>query len=223
MNVYSDSSHTALKYLKDAEVNISNLLIMTGDFNIRDSIWYSSFPHHSSFSDNLMIIVDSFNLKLLLSTNHVPTKYSNSDTRSNLVIDLMFLQSGSTEINTYSIHPDLCLSSDHAPLSVMIAIKEENIDSFKSSIAKNSEEEKNFIKDVLVAIKNIDISDLSDHSKITKHSKSWWNDNCNRTLNKYRTTRNLENWKAFKSTVKSTKHIFFDDKIQEIANKKCGP
>ena len=49
MNVYSDSSHTTLKYLKDAEVNILNLLIMTGNFNIRDSIWNSSFPHHSSF------------------------------------------------------------------------------------------------------------------------------------------------------------------------------
>jgi len=38
MNIYSDSFHSALKYLKDAEVNISNLLIMTGDFNIKDSI-----------------------------------------------------------------------------------------------------------------------------------------------------------------------------------------
>jgi len=118
---------------------------------------------------------------------------------------------------------------------------------FKSSIAKNSEDEKNFIKDVSVAIKNIDISDLSDHSKIeevtnllalkiefawktntkqvriTKHSKSWWNNNCNHALNKYRTTRNLENWKVFKSTVKSTKCIFFNNKIQEIANKKRGP
>ena len=38
MNVYSDSSYSALKYLKDTEVNINNVLIMTGDFNIRDSL-----------------------------------------------------------------------------------------------------------------------------------------------------------------------------------------
>ena len=36
MNIYSNTSHSALKYLKDTEVNISNLLIMTGDFNIRN-------------------------------------------------------------------------------------------------------------------------------------------------------------------------------------------
>ena len=28
----------ALKYLKDIETNISNVIIMTGDFNIRDSL-----------------------------------------------------------------------------------------------------------------------------------------------------------------------------------------
>jgi len=38
LNVYSDSSHLALKYLKDTEVNINNILLMTGDFNIRDSL-----------------------------------------------------------------------------------------------------------------------------------------------------------------------------------------
>jgi len=32
MNVYSDSSHLALKYLKNTEVNVSNMLIMTEDF-----------------------------------------------------------------------------------------------------------------------------------------------------------------------------------------------
>jgi len=55
---------------------------------------------------------------------------------------------------------------DHAPLSVTIAIKEQSIDSFKFSIAKNSEEEKSFIKKISLAIKNIDILDLSDSSKI---------------------------------------------------------
>jgi len=34
MNVYSDSSHSALKYLKNSEAIIQNLLIMTGNFNI---------------------------------------------------------------------------------------------------------------------------------------------------------------------------------------------
>ena len=58
------------------------------------------------------------------------------------------------------------MTSDHAPLSVTIAIEDESIGLFKSSIAKNSKEEKNFIKDVSFVIKNIDISDLSHRSKI---------------------------------------------------------
>jgi len=38
MNVYSNSSHSVIKYLKDMEINICNLLIMTGNFNIYDSL-----------------------------------------------------------------------------------------------------------------------------------------------------------------------------------------
>jgi len=119
----------------------------------------------------------------------------------------------------------------------MITIEEEYIDLFKISIAKNSKEEKKFIKDVLLAIKSINISDLSDISKIkdvtnsfaskvklawklnakrvqmTKHSKSWWNEDCNHTLTNYRSSRSLENWKIFKRTIKSTKRTFFNNKI----------
>ena len=91
MNVYSHSFHSALKYLKDTEVNILNLLIMTGDFNIRDSIWDLSCPHYSNFSDDLMIIADSFNLELSFPTHCVPTRYADLDGRSNSVINLIFL------------------------------------------------------------------------------------------------------------------------------------
>ena len=36
LNVYSDSSQSALQYLKDTESSIHNVIIMIGDFNIRD-------------------------------------------------------------------------------------------------------------------------------------------------------------------------------------------
>ena len=91
LNVYSDSSHTALKYLKDTEVNINNVLIMTGDFNIRDRLWDPTFPHHSTISDDLFIIANSFNLSLSTATNPCPTRYSDVSGEVNSVLDLMFL------------------------------------------------------------------------------------------------------------------------------------
>ena len=86
MNIYSDSSHIALKYLKNIEVNIDNVLIMTGDFNIRDSLWDTSFPYHFTISDDLMIVADSFNLVLLTPTNPCPTRYSDMAGEANSVM-----------------------------------------------------------------------------------------------------------------------------------------
>jgi len=36
INVYSDNHQAALKYLKNTEANIHNILVMAKDFNIRD-------------------------------------------------------------------------------------------------------------------------------------------------------------------------------------------
>ena len=106
LNIYSDSSHAALKHLKNTEVNIDNILIMTGDFNIRDSLWDPTFPHYSTISDDLFIIANSFNLTLSIITSPCPTRYSDMSGEANSVLNLMFLQNGSHELDSHHISPE---------------------------------------------------------------------------------------------------------------------
>jgi len=58
---------------------------------------------------------------------------------------------------------------------------------------------------------------------MSKHSKQWWMDECSQSLNNYRASRSLENWKIFKKVVKDIKRLFFDKKIQKVANKRKDP
>ena len=73
LNVYSDDQQTALKYLKNTKVNLNNILIMTGDFNIRDNSWDLSYSHHSTYVDTLQDVADSLNLEPSIQINLVPT------------------------------------------------------------------------------------------------------------------------------------------------------
>jgi len=247
LNVYSNSSHTALKYLKDTEVNIDNVLIMTGDFNIRDSLWDPTFSHHSTISDDLFIIADSFNLTLSSTTNPCPTRYSDVPGEVNSVLDLMFLRSGSPELDSHHISSENRLSLDHAPLSVEIPIIEEIFQMSKFMIPPKSDHEKAFIDEVISNFKSLNTNNMDDvvkldhvvkgighfidqawkgnakKSRISKHSKQWWSDECSQALNNYRDSRSLENWKNFKNVIKNVKRSYFNDKIQEIANKRKSP
>ena len=127
----------------------------------------------------------------------MPTRYSDTDGKSNSVIDLMFLYSGSTKLNNHSIHLDWHLLFDHASLTITIPITEEFITLSKLSILKGSEKEVAFIKKTSVIIRNLDTSNLTDniklenlvnlfglridwawennakHIRIMKHSKQW--------------------------------------------------
>ena len=156
----------ALKYLKDIEINIDNILVMTGDFNIRDSLWDLSFPHHSFISDNLMIIADSFNLILLMPTNSSPTRFLDMAGEANSVINLMFLQYGSSELNQHSILLDCYLSSDYTPLTINISIVDEFVNTSKLSIAPNSEQEDAFVKDLILIFKNIEMSNIANKDNL---------------------------------------------------------
>ena len=220
---------------------------MTGDFNIRDSLWDHFFPFYSSSSDDLIIIADSFDLALSSPTNPGPTRFSDTAGESNSVIDFMFLCNRSSELNHHTILLESRLSSDHAPLVINIPITEEIIQMSKLTLAPKSEQETAFVQDVISNFKNLNMSNIADteeieqvvswlgsiidmawtknakRSRISRHSKQWWSEECKRSLDNYRSTRSLENWKKFKNSVKDTKQSFFDDKIQEVANKSQGP
>ena len=133
----------------------------------------------------------------------------------------MFLWSGSSELNTYHIHPDWHCLLDYAPFMVTIPIVEEHVEKSKWTIAKNSKEEANFVNEIVTSFSYMDALTISNIDKleevvlkfanivdwawfkyskpvrITKHSKSWWNNKCSQDLASYRLFRSIENWKAF--------------------------
>ena len=65
----------ALKYLKNTKIDINNVLIITGNFNIRDSSWDLNFPYHPQHSSDLFDIPDSLHLELSRPTKQIPTRY----------------------------------------------------------------------------------------------------------------------------------------------------
>ena len=135
----------------------------------------------------------------------------------NSILDLMFLHSGSSKLNSHHILPENRFSSDHTLLSIEIPIIKEVVQSSKFTILPKSDQEKVFIDEVISNFKSLNTSNIDDvvkldfvvnqlgyiinqawknntkKSRISKHSKQWWSDKCSRALNNYRNSRSLEN------------------------------
>jgi len=98
---------------------------------------------------------------------------------------------------------------------IIISITKEHIDTCKRTIAKNSKEDHMFIKEIITSFTKLDIASISNipdlevvsdfvdivqytwmkYSKlinITRHFKSWWNDNYNCDLISYRSSKSIE-------------------------------
>jgi len=87
----------------------------------------------------------------------------------------------------------------------------------------NSQEEENFIADLIRAIKRLNIENILSKEVLKQIIQTFAN-NTDRIGHKYsKISKQIEDWKLFKSIVKKTKCNFFNQKIQEIANKNCSP
>jgi len=91
MNVYSDNLYTTVDFLIREALNISNLLYMGEDFNIRDAEWNPSVLLHPVAGQSLRDLADFYSLVRSLPALSVPTHYSDISGHANSVIDLIFL------------------------------------------------------------------------------------------------------------------------------------
>jgi len=78
INVYLDNQQSTLKHLKNTEINLNNILIMTENFNIRDNNWDPLYLHYSIHADTLREIANNFNLELSTPINQVSTQYADN-------------------------------------------------------------------------------------------------------------------------------------------------
>jgi len=119
---------------------------------------------------------------------------------------------------------------------------EEFIQEKQCTIIRKNEKE-NFVSELMNVIGNISTSSIPDkesletivqkytrifkfiwykfsqYVNITKYSKVWWNEKYHDKLTRYRSFKIIEDQKIFKGVIKETKHLFFDNKIQEITSK----
>ena len=247
INVYSDDNQSALHFLNRNIIDLNNTVVMTGDFNIRDNDWDPNYPHHSAHTEDLLTLAESLGLNLSPPVNPGPTRFADNPRDTNSVIDLAFINPSNSGFGQHSLHPELRRPSDHVPLIIEVGINETNIDNSFWSISKDSDEEKDFIKAITDGTLALDTSNITSkenleevaqrlagifneawHSqakkkRITKHSKEWWNHECTESLNKYRNTGDIEHWREFKSSTRSAKKEFFNNKIYEIASSNKRP
>jgi len=158
--MYSDNHQNAVIYLKNTKVNLNNILIMTGDLHIRDLDWDLSCLYHSLHTKTLLEIVDSLGLQLSNPTNPGPTQYIYNPLDTNTVIDLMFLQHNSSALHNHSIASNIQKLSDHAPLIVELTVYEENNQSIRSTVVKNSDKESEFLKNLVYTLNTIDTTNI---------------------------------------------------------------
>ena len=96
------------------------------------------------------------------------TRFSDNNHNTNSVLDLVFLCPSFPEFNQHCIHPEWRLSSDHTLITIDVSIQEERISHPQHLLAKGSNEEIQFIKNIIQIIKNVNTSSFQNAENFEK-------------------------------------------------------
>ncbi|PPR06529.1 hypothetical protein CVT26_000452, partial [Gymnopilus dilepis] len=183
LNVYSDSEHTAIRFLADKQDVIPQLNYMGGDFNCHSSVWDGNVPHHRTTPISLLDSAASLGLDLALPFNPGPTHYPHDERLRPSVIDLIFVHPQAALSSNVRRLTNLRGPSDHVPLGssvplgtatrtgMPISLPDENVEQFLSDITDS-------IKAINVALLEPDTPDQVDAlaKAIASAFRSAWED-----------------------------------------------
>lgn len=228
-NVYSDAAHTAITLLHDNLLKLPKLSFMCGDFNVRSDRWDPLGPAGNVHADHLEAAAECMGLTISTPEEARPTHYPYREELQPMVIDLMFISEEEALTVHHSILAEERGTSDHAPLTITISAPGSQVPATKWAIRKDSDEEAAFLGDILLGLDPLlqwegnssgEIDDVveaisaifskawSDHakeSKLCRHSKGWWNQECSEAITAHWESGRPEDWSTCRWTMRAAK------------------
>jgi hypothetical protein len=240
MNVYSDDGGSAIRYLEDHLDEFPALGYMGGDFNCPSSHWDPTCLQAHPLANTLEECATVLNMERVAPPSGGVTHRPYNAALRGSVLDLVFVPI----YWAYTGYPTLGDKGepDHLPLLLDIPLKV-FWPAGKKSIAPDSDEEADFLGEIIVSLGNILIPDIVSgdqtqavatvfeeawtHFAKTKRacsrSKSWWDRECAETKAAAMASDLPANCFAFKKATRAAKRKHFDACIDEIAVKNLRP
>jgi hypothetical protein len=244
MNVYSDDGGSAIRYLEDHLDEFPALGYMGGDFNCPSSHWDPTCLRAHPLANTLEECATVLNMERVAPPSGGVTHRPYNAALRGSILDLVFvpIYRASTGYPTLGDKGE----PDHLPLLLDIPLKV-FWPAGKKSITPDSDEEADFLGEIIVSLGNILIPDIvsGDQTQavataITKvfeeawthfaktkracsRSKSWWDRECAETKAAAMDSDLPADWFAFKKATRAAKRKHFDARIDEIAVKNLRP
>ena len=222
--------------------------VLLGDFNLHNPFWDGvTRPTQHAAADQLLDIVEEFDLSLTLPKGTVTWEARNSFS----TIDLVFMSEFLTERLEHCMsRPEMNQSSDHIPISTRILLGSEQLTKVKRRAWKllnmeklreaesnapsvthprSAEEIDQYAQTIQEYLQKI-IAASVPWARPSEYAKPFWNEECNRATRETRklrhswsSSRHLDDWKAYMKSNDKKQKIIQKQKRSHSAKRLAQP